>query len=164
MSKSRWEFVCHGKFKHDAWQVSHEAYIFIFWSCGGEKSEIHCHWWKPKRSNHYKFRKSFRKWKVRKRMSRRVYLLHASFNSSGQLIQNTRSGCSTMLTNNIWPVLFVLKLINKIHHFVSVVFWILLPSLCVCCLLNIITITLCLLSSDYYYHHFVSVVFWILLP
>jgi hypothetical protein len=47
---------------------------------------------------------------------------------------------------------------------VSVVFWILLPSLCVCCLLNIITITLCLLSSDYYYHHFVSVVFWILLP
>jgi hypothetical protein len=33
------------------------------------------------------------------------------------------------------------------------------PSLCVCCLLNIITITLCLLSSEYYYHHFVSVVF-----
>jgi hypothetical protein len=142
------------------------TYIFIFCSRMGEKSETHCHWWKPNRNNHYKCRKSFRKWnwrsekewvvgvggctcstqvssgllsflprgskiwrytlhdfdpsrimlkftltnkfstwpgrlkttlhralywQVRKRMSRRgrrVYLLHASFNSSGQLIQN----------------------------------------------------------------------------
>jgi hypothetical protein len=30
-----------------------------------EKSKTHCHWWKPKRSNHYKFRKAFRKWNWR---------------------------------------------------------------------------------------------------